>query len=119
MNEPNQRDKHLPDILQDLGLDDKDQARLTRPGKGIILPGEDARQLGAKCHDCGSRNVVYYISNPLGQILPAGAYCYTDLLRRCKAFKLVPYPIPQDLLDNLKRDMGLPVTAAPKMMIDF
>ena len=77
-----------------------------------VLNEEIARQLGLKCIDCGSRKVVYAISKPL-PTFPEGAYCYKCLRTRCIKSRMIPFPIPEDLLNNLKRALGLPITAAP------
>lgn len=110
----NGKDKNLPDILKDLGVSEAELERLKK--KGIFLPGEDARQLGVKCIFCGRRDVVYYISNPMGDIFPPGAYCYICLLERCKISRIIPFPIPEVLLDKLKLDMGLEITTPPKQI---
>jgi len=75
--------------------------------------GELARQMGLRCMDCNSKNLVYAISKSLGIALPAGAYCYKCLRTRCKATRCIPYPIPADLLEKLKHDMGLSPLAVP------
>jgi len=101
-------------IIKELGLKDKDKARLR--DKGIWLPGEDARQLGLKCRDCGSKKVVYYISIPFGTLFPEGAYCYKCLLKRCQAAMMIPFPIEENLLNNLKVGMGLRINTPPRVI---
>lgn len=78
-----------------------------------VLDEEVAKQLELKCFFCGSKKPVYAITKGLGPAFPRGAYCYKCLLTRCKATRCIPYPIPGELLDKIKRDMGLPITAIP------
>ena len=92
-------DKGLEKALADLGL---------YTDKPFMLPKEEARDMGATCRDCGSRKVVYTITTPLAGMFPAGSYCYEHLVKRCKAARLVPYPIELELLDRIKASLGLP-----------
>ena len=103
----------LEDILKDMAVPDKDIQRMTRNG---IMLDEDARQLGAKCVECGSRKVVYFISNQYANFQP-GSYCYKHLLEKCRYSRLIPFPMPRDVLDSLKRDMGLNVDSLPSLYI--
>ena len=90
-------DKGLEHELRALGLD--------APDLPFVLPGEDARQMGARCHDCGSAAVVYLINAPMPGAFERGAYCYRHLLERCRRSGQCPYPIPTDLLDRLQADI--------------
>jgi hypothetical protein len=81
--------------------------------KLIVGDAEIAKLIGAYCSFCGSPRVVYIIDKPLSFVYPAGAYCYKCLSARAKSTRVIPFPIPQELLDSLKHDMGLPVNAAP------
>ena len=85
----------------------------------IMLPDEYVRQLGYHCHVCGGRKVVYFISKPMYGIFPAGAYCYTCLVKQCRAARCVPFPIEQELLNKLKLDLGVPVNEPPRKRIPF
>lgn len=76
----------------------------------IQLSGEEARQFGLKCLDCGSAKTAYFISFPLGTVFPPGAYCYKCLLNRCRRSRMIPFPIPATLLNSIKQDMGLKIT---------
>ena len=73
----------------------------------MVLDEELARQIGLKCHDCNSAWVVYGITAPCPPAFPAGAYCYKCLLTRARASHMIPMPMPTDLLDKLKADLGL------------
>lgn len=75
--------------------------------------GEVARQLGYRCHDCNGKALVYQIQEPMGDKLPAGSYCYPCLLKRCKDTKSIPYPLPVELLEKLKHDLGISPLAIP------
>jgi len=83
------------------------------PDMPAVADEELARQIGLKCCLCGSKKVVYAIEKPFGDIFPPGAYCYKDLLQRCRLSHMIPFPIPGELLDSLKRDMGLSITTPP------
>jgi len=72
-----------------------------------VIDGEIATQLGMRCIDCGSKYVVYAISKPILPAFPEGAYCYKCLLTRCRYSHMIPMPIPEQLLDMLKADLGL------------
>ena len=79
----------------------------------LVLDQELARQMELKCCLCGSKKVVYAITEPFKDIFPPGAYCYKDLLQRCRLSRMIPFPIPTELLNSLKRDMGLEITTPP------
>ncbi len=79
----------------------------------IVLDEELARQVGLKCCLCGSKKVVYGITKPFRDIFPEGAYCYKCLVQRCRLSRMIPFPIPTELLNSLKRDMGLEITTPP------
>ena len=83
----------------------------------IILDAETAKQGGFRCHECNSPEPVYFISKPLYGLFPAGAYCYPCLIKRCRATRAVPFPLPTDLLDKLKLDMGLQINTPPKKIM--
>lgn len=100
-------DKGLSKELADLGL-------VHAGHMPFMVPGNDARNLGARCRDCGSRKVVYLISKPLGDLFPLGSYCYRCLLARCRVSKIIPYPIEEWLLDQLQADLRIPPGANPK-----
>lgn len=88
------------------GIDEKTRKELGLSGvRPFILDDEIARQLGYTCRDCGSKKVVYYISNPLPPVFGHGAYCYNCLFNRCVKGRMIPFPIPQNLLDSLKHDI--------------
>jgi hypothetical protein len=82
----------------------------------LTLP-PDLINTGLKCHDCGSRHIVYVIT--LGNAsFPLGVYCYKCLLNRCKATRrtrfnnivpeyMIPMPMEWNLLARLKVDLGL------------
>lgn len=72
----------------------------------IILDGEDSRQIGFKCRDCGSRWVVYSITAEKPPAWPAGAYCYPCLLKRCVKANQIPVPMPEQIFDLLKEDIA-------------
>ena len=97
-------DKGLERELKQLGL---------HPPGPFMLPQDEARDMGATCHDCGSRQVVYLIAKPLAGLFPAGAYCYDCLVKRCRASRIIPYPIEAGLLARIKESLGLPPDAAP------
>ena len=100
-------DKGLERELKELGLESAGH-------KPFMLGEEEARHLGAKCRDCWSPKVVYFIVNPLSQVFEPGGYCYPCLLKRCRASRMTPYPIDSKLLNRLKADMGIPLHQAPK-----
>lgn len=102
-----QLDRSLSAELYDAGLDSAG----TRP---FMLTDDVARQLGETCRDCGRRQVVYFISIPLAQLFPPGGYCYACLLARCRAARIVPFPIEVNLLDRLKADLKIPPGSRPK-----
>lgn len=81
--------------------------------KQIVFNEELARQHELKCCLCGSKKVVYAINKPLKGVFPPGAYCYRCLLKRCRLSRIIPFPIPPDLLNSLKLDMGLSITDPP------
>jgi len=83
----------------------------------ICLGGEDTRQFGFKCRDCGSRKVVYFISFPIGELFPPGAYCYKCLVKRCRVSRMIPFPIEEKLLNALKLDLGIKHTTPPRHII--
>jgi len=99
-------DKGLERELSELGL-------VSAGHKPFMLPGQDAKDLGATCRVCGSRQVVYFISNPF-MCFERGAYCYPHLLERCRTSHIIPFPIPEPLLNQLKLDMGLALDSRPK-----
>ena len=78
-----------------------------------VLDEECARQIGLACTLCGSKKVVYAILEPFKDIFPPGAYCYKCLLGRCRLSRMIPFPIPAELLNKLKLDMGLAITTPP------
>jgi hypothetical protein len=78
---------------------------LIPPGAGLVLDGEDARQLGVRCLDCNSKETVYLIANPHPPAWDAGAYCYACLLKRCRKAHMVPTPMPQEIFNRLKADL--------------
>jgi len=96
-------------MIKDRGLKrELEQAGLPSAGEApFMLPGETARDIGVPCLDCGKRNVVYFISKPMGTLIPVGAYCYRHLLARCKAARMIPYPIEAALLDKLQADIRI------------
>ena len=102
------KDKGLERELKDAGLP-------SAGDKPFILTQEPARLLGAACHDCGSRRVVMLIAAPFAGAFEPGAYCYAHLLRRCRASHMIPFPIELELLNSLKRDMGIPLAQAPTL----
>ena len=73
----------------------------------IVLDEELARQIGLKCHDCSSKHVIYGITQPHPPAFPAGAYCYKCLLTRCRKSQMIPFPMPLNILDQLKYDLKL------------
>lgn len=72
-----------------------------------VLDEEIARQIGLKCLDCGSKHVIYAITAPCPPAFPAGAYCYKCLLVRCGKSQMIPFPIPETVLNMLKHDLKL------------
>lgn len=80
---------------------------MTEQKEHYILDQELTTGIGLRCIDCGSPNTVYAITYPYGQLIPAGAYCYNCLLKRCIAARRIPYPIPETLLDKLKFDINM------------
>ncbi|MBA7624422.1 hypothetical protein ES703_31831 [subsurface metagenome] len=86
-----------------------DKSTLTQLGLSGVHPfaldEEILRQLGYLCLDCDSRKIVYYISVPKPPAFDKGAYCYRCLFNRCLRSGMLPYPIPQDLLDALRHDI--------------
>jgi hypothetical protein len=80
----------------------------------FMLTDEVARQLGETCRDCGRRRVVYFISIPLADLFPPGGYCYPCLLVRCRAARIIPFPIEVNLLDRLKADLNIPAGSRPR-----
>jgi hypothetical protein len=76
----------------------------------------DLRNHGLKCHDCGSKDIVYAIA-VTSYYFPFGAYCYKCLLNRVKVSKRVslkgvdeyyiPTPIPWNLMTDIKHDLRL------------
>jgi len=97
-------DKGIDRALDDLGIH--------RPGH-IMLPQDEARDMGATCRVCGSRLVVYVttVAQPGGRF-PAGGYCYDHLVKQCRIAACIPFPVEQDLLDRVKQSLGIPVNQA-------
>lgn len=65
------------------------------------------RLLGLSCLDCGSKHVVYAISRPYTPAFPEGAYCYKCLSIRCRKSRIIPFPIPENILNALQYDLIL------------
>lgn len=80
--------------------------------KPFMLGEEVARQLMVKCIECGSPKVVYAITKTVDG-WPPGAYCYKCLLAMCKKTRQIPFPMPEVLLDNIKKSLGVVYTQAP------
>lgn len=78
-----------------------------------VADQELARQIGLRCCLCNSKKVVYAITEPFKDVFPPGAYCYRCLIQRCRLSRMIPFPIPAELLNSLKRDMGLKITTPP------
>ena len=70
-----------------------------------VFDDEIARQMGLKCMDCNSKHVVYAITNPYPPAFPAGAYCFKCLSVCCVKSRILPFPLPEHLLDALKHDL--------------
>lgn len=79
----------------------------------------DLKNLGLKCHDCCSGNVVYTVTiiNPH---FPLGTYCLDCLINRCRATRrpaprgmhqeymyAIPMPMEWNLLSRVKVALGL------------
>jgi len=94
-----------PDIAEEIGLDTSAPA--------IMLPGDYTRPLGMRCVGCNSPATVYYIENPMGRAFRKGSLCYPCLLKGVKASKMIPFPIEENLLNKLKHDAGIGITARP------
>ena len=78
---------------------------MTNELDGYTLPG-DLRNYGVKCRDCNNPDVVYYIAVP-AKYFPTGAYCYKCLLVHCRAAHRIPLPMETEMLDRVRRDLGL------------
>ncbi len=101
-----------PGLERELG-----ELGIRRPGKPMMLPGEESRDLGAVCIDCGSPRVEYLTTASAKPPLPPpgrqsalfrkGAYCYRHLVAECRRTYMIPFPIEQGLLDRLKDELGL------------
>jgi len=85
-----------------------------------VLDEETTRLLGIRCRECNTKKVVYYIAVPMytqkgHPVFEKGAYCYRCLLQRCRLSRRIPFPIPEELLNKLKLDMGLAIHTPPRM----
>lgn len=98
-------DKGLERELTELGL---------HPGKSpFMLPQDESRDMGVTCRECGSKKVVYTISQTRHPLFKPGGYCYRHLLAHCKQGGCLPYPIESNLLRLLKQDLGIPLYEEP------
>ena len=76
-----------------------------------LIPNEytlpqDLKNVGVKCYDCRSAQVVYHITVPDPKF-PLGVYCYPCLRQRCGAAKRIPVPMETGLMDRLEVDLGI------------
>lgn len=90
---------------------------MTLPKANEFTPPADLVNLGLKCRECGSKEVVYTVS-VLSPYFPLGPYCYDCLLKHCRATKrrrlgtsrdeyMIPTPMEWNLLSRLKVALGL------------
>jgi len=90
-----------------------------------VLPGPDAISLaidmvnwGRRCVWCGSKHVVYQINDPYpGPFERTGPYCYQCLLAACAIGRRIPYPIEEELLNQLEFNLG--ILPGPKIYYTF
>ncbi len=97
-------DPGLERELRELGI---------RPGRPLMLPGEESRDLGVKCIECTSRQVEYTTTASMAApngiaVFRRGAYCYRHLVAECRRTSMIPFPIEQGLMDRLKDELGVP-----------
>ena len=80
---------------------------LNIPSLDVLVDEDMAKQLGWRCINCGSKDIVYAITEPLPPFFCAGSFCYNCLLHRCRSAHMIPFPIEMGLLDKLQADLGL------------